>query len=445
LPLVLIGGPSFWFTQLGGTPRRRPPLPGGVDCDVAIVGAGYTGLWTAYYLKRADPGLRIVVLEREFAGYGASGRNGGWLAGAVAGMHDDATVAAIRATVDEVGRVAAAEHIDCAFHRGGALAVATGPTQLERLREHPLAHGGQWLEPAQLHERVRIAGALGAVYDPDVARIQPAALVRGLAVAVERLGVPIYEGTPATAIEPRVVRTPFGDVRAARIVRATEGYTADLPGLKRLLLPLRSTIVVTAPLPDDVWAAIGWENAETIADAALSYAYIQRTADGRIAIGGRGRPYYFRSGSDRYGEVENWAVRRLTAKLHELWPATRDVPIAQAWSGVFGALRDWTPMVAFDPATGIGWAGGWVGEGVAAANLGGRILCDLVRGESSDLTRLPMVNRPAPRKWEPEPLRLLASHGVYWVIDQADRQEAETGRASRLYDVAKLVSGREAE
>jgi glycine/D-amino acid oxidase-like deaminating enzyme len=241
------------------------------------------------------------------------------------------------------------------------------------------------------------------------------------------------------------VRTPFGDVRAARIVRATEGYTADLPGLKRLLLPLRSTIVVTAPLPDDVWAAIGWENAETIADAALSYAYIQRTADGRIAIGGRGRPYYFRSGSDRYGEVENWAVRRLTAKLHELWPATRDVPIAQAWSGVFGALRDWTPMVAFDPATGIGWAGGWVGEGVAAANLGGRILCDLVRGESSDLTRLPMVNRPAPRKWEPEPLRLLASHGVYWVIDQADRQEAETGRASRLYDLAKLVSGREAE
>jgi glycine/D-amino acid oxidase-like deaminating enzyme len=416
LPLVLIGGPSFWFTELGGTPRRRPPLPGGVDCDVAIVGAGYTGLWTAYYLKRADPGLRIVVLEREFAGYGASGRNGGWLAGAVAGMHDDATVAAIRATVDEVGRVAAAEHIDCAFHRGGALAVATGPTQLERLREHPLAHGGQWLEPAQLHERVRIAGALGAVYDPDVARIQPAALVRGLAVAVERLGVPIYEG-----------------------------YTADLPGLKRLLLPLRSTIVVTAPLPDDVWAAIGWENAETIADAALSYAYIQRTADGRIAIGGRGRPYYFRSGSDRYGEVENWAVRRLTAKLHELWPATRDVPIAQAWSGVFGALRDWTPMVAFDPATGIGWAGGWVGEGVAAANLGGRILCDLVRGESSDLTRLPMVNRPAPRKWEPEPLRLLASHGVYWVIDQADRQEAETGRASRLYDLAKLVSGREAE
>jgi glycine/D-amino acid oxidase-like deaminating enzyme len=443
--VVLIGGPSFWFTQLGGTPARRPALPGSLDCDVAIVGAGYTGLWTAYYLKRADPGLRVVVLEREFAGYGASGRNGGWLAGAVSGMHDDATVAAIRATVDEVGRVVAAEGIDCAFHKGGALAVATGPTQLERLRQHPLAHGGQWLEPAELGERVRIAGALGAVFDPDTARIQPAALVRGLADAVERLGVPIYEGTAATAIEPRVVRTAHGDVRAERIVRATEGYTADLPGLKRLIIPLRSTIAITEPLPDDVWATIGWEGAETIADAALSYAYIQRTADGRIAIGGRGRPYYWDSGSDRYGEVENWAVRRLVAKLHELWPATATAAIDQAWSGVFGALRDWVPMVASDEASGIAWAGGWVGEGVAAANLGGRILRDLVRGEQSDLTRLPMVNRAAPRAWEPEPLRLVGSHGVYWLIDQADRQEQRTGRPSRLYDVAKLISGREAE
>ncbi len=170
----------------------------------------------------------MVVLEREFAGYGASGRNGGWVAGAVSGVHDDATVAAITATVDEVGRAAAAEGIECAFHKGGALAVATGPTQLERLRDHPLAHG-EWLEPDALRERVRIAGALGAVFDPNVARVQPAALVRGLADAVERLGVPIYEGTAVTAIEPRVARTAQGEVRAPWIVRATEGYTPACP------------------------------------------------------------------------------------------------------------------------------------------------------------------------------------------------------------------------
>ena len=385
-----------------------------------------------------------MVLEREFAGYGASGRNGGWVAGAVSGAHDDATVAAITATVDEVGRAAAAEGIECAFHKGGALAVATGPTQLERLRDHPLAHG-EWLEPDALAERVRIAGALGAVFDPNVARIQPAALVRGLAEAVERLGVTIYEGTAVTAIEPRVARTAQGDVRAAWVVRATEGYTPSLPGLARQIIPLRSTIVVTEPLPAAIWEEIGWQNAETIADAALSYAYIQRTADDRIAIGGRGRPYYWRSGFDRYGEVENWAVRRLTEKLHDLWPATRDLAIVHAWSGVFGAQRDWMPTVAADPATGLAWAGGWVGEGVAAANLGGRILTDLIRGEQTDLTALPWVNRPDPRRWEPEPLRFVGTHGVYWLIDQADRREGRTGAKARLYDLAKLVSGRESE
>ena len=441
---MLIGGPSFWFGELGGTPRRRPSLPGPLDCDVAIVGAGYTGLWTAYYLKRADPGLRVVVLEREFAGYGASGRNGGWVAGAVAGVHDDATVAAITETADEVGRVCAAEQIECAFHKGGALAVATGPTQLERLRDHPLAQG-EWLEPPALAERVRIAGALGAVFDPNVARVQPAALVRGLADAAERLGVEIYESTAVTAIDGRRARTDHGDVRATWIVRATEGYTPGLPGLGRQIIPLRSTIIVTDPLPQAAWDEIGWANAETIADAALSYAYVQRTADGRIAIGGRGRPYYWRSGYDRYGEVENWAVRRLTEKLHALWPAVRDVPIAHAWSGVFGAQRDWMPSVAADPATGLAWAGGWVGEGVAAANLGGRILADLIRGERSDITALPWVNRPEPRKWEPEPLRFLGTHGVYWLVDAADRIEVRTGRKARLYDLAKVISGRESE
>jgi glycine/D-amino acid oxidase-like deaminating enzyme len=441
---VLIGGPSFWFGELGGTPSLRPSLPGPLDCDVAIVGAGYTGLWTAYYLKRADPGLRVVVLEREFAGYGASGRNGGWVAGAVAGAHDDATVEAITATVDEIGRVCDAEGIECAFHKGGALAVATGPTQVERLRDHPLAHG-VWLEPAELAARVRIAGALGAVFDPNVARVQPAQLVRGLADAVERLGVPIYEGTAVTAIDPRRARTAQGDVRATWVVRATEGYTPDLPGHARQLIPLRSTIIVTDPLPEAVWDEIGWQNAETIADAALSYAYIQRTADGRIAIGGRGRPYYWRSGHDRFGEVENWAVRRLTEKLHTLWPATRGVQIAHAWSGVFGAQRDWTATVAADPSTGLAWAGGWVGEGVAAANFGGRILTDLLRGERTDITRLPWVNRPDPRLWEPEPLRFIGTHGVYWLIDRADRREERTGSRARLYDLAKLVSGRESE
>jgi glycine/D-amino acid oxidase-like deaminating enzyme len=443
--VVLIGGPSFWFHELGGLPPRRPALAGPLTCDVAIVGAGYTGLWTAYYLKRAQPDLHVVVLEREVAGYGASGRNGGWVAGEVSIFHDDATTAAIRATVDEIGEVVAAERIACAFHKGGALAVATSELQLGRLRDHPLARGAAFLDAEALAERVRIAGATGAVFDPHVARVQPAALARGLADAVERLGVPIYEGTDVTRIDPGAAQTIAGTVRARWIVRATEGYTPSLPGLGRTLIPLRSTIIVTEPLPDHAWAEVGWDGAETIADAALSYAYVQRTADGRIAIGGRGRPYYWRSGHDAHGEVEAWAVRRLTGKLHELWPAARGVRIAHAWSGVFAAQRDWAPTVAADPSTGLAWAGGWVGEGVAAANLGGRILCDLIGGVPSDLTALPMVNRRQPRRWEPEPLRMIGTHLVYDLVDRADAAEQRTGRASRLYPIAKLISGREAE
>ncbi len=442
---MLVGGPSFWFHELGGLPPRRPALTGSLASDVAIVGAGYGGLWAAYYLKRARPDLHVVVLEREVAGYGASGRNGGWVAGEVSVFHDDATTSAIRETVDEIGRVVTTEGIDCAFHKGGALAVATNDLQLGRLRAHPLARGAAFVERGALDARVRIAGARGAVFDPHVARVQPAALARGLADAVERLGVVIYEGTDVTRIDAGELQTAAGSVTARWIVRATEGYTPSLPGLARTLIPLRSTIVVTEPLPAHVWAEIGWDDAELIADAALSYAYIQRTADGRIAIGGRGRPYYWRSGHDQHGEVEAWAVRRLVEKLHALWPATRGVPIAHAWSGVFAAQRDWAPTVAADPSTGLAWSGGWVGEGVAATNLAGRILRDLIVGERSELTALPMVNRAQPRSWEPEPLRMIGTHLVYGLVDRADRNEEHTGRASRLYPIAKLISGREAE
>jgi glycine/D-amino acid oxidase-like deaminating enzyme len=234
-------------------------------------------------------------------------------------------------------------------------------------------------------------------------------------------------------------------VRADWIVRTTEGYTPALPGLRRRLIPLRSTMIATEPLPDAVWEAIGWDGSELVATSALSYIYAQRTADGRIAIGGRGRPYLWRSGHDRFGEVEPWAVRRLTATLHELWPATREVPIAHAWSGVFGAQRDWAATVAADQATGLAWAGGWVGEGVAGANLGGRILADLLRGQRSELTALPLVNRREPRDWEPEPFRMVGSHLVYDLIGRADAAEARSGRPSPLYRLARAISGREHE
>ncbi len=455
-----VGDLSFWWADLGGPPPRRPPLPGPLEADVAIVGAGYTGLWTAWHLKAADPSLHVVVLEREAAGFGASGRNGGWLSGRLAGKRDAwaathgraAVIEAQRemfSTVDEVARWCADEGVDCDLVKGGTLDVATSIPALRRL-QHELAAEREWgfgdddvagLAPRELADRIRVRGARGALFTPHCARLHPAKLVRGLAAAVERAGVPIHEGTPVTAIGPRVASTPHGDVRARWIVRATEGYTPGIAGLKRAVVPMNSAMVVTEPLGEDRWAAIGWKGAETLLDAQHAYCYLQRTADGRIAIGGRGVPYRFGSRTDRTGEIADQTVDELHGRLGRLFEGLDGVRLDHGWAGVLGVPRDWAPSVGADPATGIAHAGGYVGDGVSTANLAGRTLRDLILGRDTPLTRLPWVGHRA-RSWEPEPLRWLGIHGVYALYRRADRDEERTQRPSAFAALADRVAGR---
>jgi len=440
--------PSWWWAQLGGLPEPRPPLEGDREADVCIVGAGYTGLWTALELRRADPSLDVVVLEREVAGFGASGRNGGWVLGevsigsrmrAAAGNGAvDALDRAAQQTVDEVSDACAREAIACDFFKGGSLTVAQTAPQLARLRT---AARGEMLDAEQAAARVRIGGMRGARFTPNCARVQPAKLARGLAAAAERRGATIHERTPALALEPHAVRTPHGTVRARWVIRATEGYTAALPGLKRTLLPLWSSMIVTEPIDAATWEEIGWANRETIDDAAHVYCYLQRTADDRIAIGGRGRPYLFGSATDRDNGVPDATVRHLRARLTRLFPSLRDTPIAHAWAGVFGVSRDWAAAVHCDRQSGMCWAGGYAGEGVAAANLAARTLRDLVLGHDTELTHLPWVAHRA-RDWEPEPLRWLAVQAVYGGLRAADAIEDRTGRPSRLALAAAALSGR---
>jgi glycine/D-amino acid oxidase-like deaminating enzyme len=440
--------PSWWWADLGGLPAPRPALDADREADVCVVGAGYTGLWTAYELLRADPSLEVVVMEREVAGFGASGRNGGWVLGAVStgsrqrDAAGEAAVAALeraaRETVDEVGAACAREGIDCDFVKGGSLTVAQTAPQLARLRE---ASRGELLELDDAAARVRVAGLRGARFTPHCARVQPAKLVRGLAAAIERHGATIHERTAALNIAPGSVRTAHGTVRARWIVRATEGYTAGLPGLQRALLPLSSSMIATEPLDADTWAQIGWEGCETLDDAAHAYIYAQRTADGRIAIGGRGRPYRFGSGTDRAGEIPAATVRQLRARLVRLFPVLHDVRLDGAWTGVFGVARDWAAAVHCDRDSGLCWAGGYAGEGVAAANLAARTLRDLILGRDTELARLPWVGHHA-RGWEPEPLRWLAVQAVYGAFRAADAVEDRTGRPSRLATAAGALAGR---
>lgn len=438
------GGVSFWWQQVGlPTPTDR--LTGDVTCDVAVVGGGLTGLWTAYYLHEADPTLDIRVIEAQFAGFGASGRNGGWLSSELAGSArayaevsgEDGVErlrTALRRTVDEVIGVAAREGIEADIVRSGVLSVARSEAQARRL-------AGE-LTAEQVADRIRVAGAVSGHFDPDCARVHPAKLVSGVARVVRERGVRIHEDTRALTLEPGAVVTEHGTVRAPVVLRCLEGFTAGLSGHRRDWLPMNSAIVATEPLTGRQWSEIGWSGEELLGDEAHAYCYAQRTADGRIALGGRGIPYRFGSRTDVDGRTQDWTVDSLRSTLASLFPSLAGVGIDHAWCGVLGVPRDWSASVSFDPATGLGHAGGYVGSGLTATHLAGRTLRDLVLGHDTGLTRLPWTNHRV-RRWEPEPLRWVGVHTLYRLYRAADRREdGGLGRTSRIARAANRVAGR---
>lgn len=443
------GSLSLWLDSLRDELVPRSPLPGSKSVDIAIVGAGYTGLWTAYYLLSAAPDMRIALVEKEIAGFGASGRNGGWCSALfaasrhkIAKRYGRAAAIAMQSamfdTVDEVGKVCSVEGIDAHFHKGGTLTLATSTAQVERVRsavEDDKAWGftdedSRWLDASDLRDRVTVAGALGAHFTPHCARIHPARLARGLARVVSDKGVSIYEGTTALDVRAGRVVTTHGDVTADIVVRATEGYTHTLRSRRRDLLPLYSLMIATEPLPAAVWDEIGCSNYETIDDGRHLLIYAQRTADDRIAIGGRGAPYHYGSSTDASNDRDRNVFDAIRAVLGRLFPAARDAAVTHEWGGALGVPRDWFTSVGFDRSTGLAWAGGYVGDGVATTNLAGRTLADLITGRDTSLVRLPWVNHRS-RRWEPEPLRWIEVNLGLRAMAYADRLEERTGRATK--------------
>ncbi|WP_203336702.1 NAD(P)/FAD-dependent oxidoreductase [Nocardioides limicola] len=439
---------SLWADQLGPDQidvPPRAPLTGDADYDVAIVGGGLTGLWTAYYLA---PHARVVVLEAEHVGFGASGRNGGWCSAlfpasleslaALGGSSRTAALAqhqAMVASVAEVGRAAEAEGIDCDFAAGGTVVLARSAAQLERARDE-VAHARSWgldqptlLDADQATARLAATRVIGGTFTPDCAALQPMRLVAGLARACERRGVVIHEHSPVRRIEPGLVQTDGGTVRAGSVIRATEGYTAQLPDTRREVAPVYSLVIATEPLPDQLWEQIGLRQRETFSEHRHLIVYGQRTADGRLVFGGRGAPYHAGSRIRPEFDHEPRVFARLRETLVDLLPVLAGTRITHAWGGALGIPRDWCASVGLDPATGLGWAGGYVGDGVSTTNLAGRTLRDLVLGESTALTGLPWVNHRSPR-WEPEPLRWLGINAGLRAMTLADVEERVTRRSS---------------
>jgi glycine/D-amino acid oxidase-like deaminating enzyme len=428
---------SFWLDTCGEPLTPRPQLPGDRDVDVAIVGAGYTGLWTAYSLSVLDPTLRIAVVEREVAGYGASGRNGGWCSALFPVPAPPAMRRALVASVDEVGAWCRREGVDAHYVKGGSLQLARTAEQAERLRGRPYT---EWLSADAVTTRVRATGVLGATYDADCAALHPARLVRGLARVVERRGVALYEQTTATRIAGRTVDTTCGRVRADVVVRATEGWTATLPGLHRALAPVYSLVIATEPLPPSLWDEIGWAARETIADGRRLLIYAQRSADDRIVFGGRGAPYHFGSRVRASYDGEQHVFTALRAALIDLWPAVADVRITHTWGGPIGVPRDFHPSVGLDRDLGVAWAGGYVGDGVAASNLAGRTLADLILERDTELTTLPWVGHRS-RRWEPEPIRWMGINTGRLLAASVDHAELAGHAAPLRSRVLRSVTG----
>ena len=476
---------SLWLDRYPGSLAPRAPLGGDEHADIAIVGAGFTGLWTAYYLQRADPSARIVLLEREIAGFGASGRNGGWCSAlfptswpriaseqarseAAASRRsrsgDERSGAraiqdspgglraawalrdAMRDAVREVGDVATAEGIDCDYHRGGTVTFARTAAQLARgraeVREAATCGDDdlRWLDAPAVAEIAGVPSALGATLTPHCAAIDPAKLVRGLAEVVTARGTRLYEGTAVTGIAPHRVHTPLGTVTADAVIRATEAFTPGLPGHRRDVAPVYSLIVATEPLDDRRLDAVGLADRPTFADLGHLICYGQRTADGRIVFGGRGAPYHFGSSTDAAHDRDERVFARLRRLLIDMFPALHGISFTHAWGGAVAATRDWHASVGFDPATGLGHAGGYVGDGVATSNLAGRTLADLVTGRSSAIATLPWVGHVS-RRWEPEPLRWLGVNAGLVAVRATDAIETRTGHPSRAAALLRRLTG----
>lgn len=442
---------SFWHDSVPGSLQPRPALSGDGTTDIAIIGAGYTGMWTAYYLKRANPGLDIMLLEAEIAGFGASGRNGGWCSGYFSGIDQwledpDHREAGIRLqklmfdTVSEIGRVAERESIDCHYERSGALEVAVIPAQLARLREElehvrDLGFGEddyRWLPLGEIQDTLRIDHALAGIHMRHCAAIHPSRLARGLAETLVGMGVRIFEKSPVTTLRENTLTTPGGSIRADRVIVATEGYSDSIAGRKRRLIPVHSMMVVTEPLADSQLDEINFHKRYCFGNIDRLVTYGQLTHDKRIAFGCRGTYHYgsgirvFEPGDPGFGSVSETLLR--------FFSGLEGVHFTHRWGGAMGVSRTLQPSVNYDSERRFGWAGGFFGNGVGATHLAGQTMADLVLGNETERTATPWVNPPGRnRNWEPEPLRWLGIKARAKLMQLSDRAEYGNSPMAPVY------------
>lgn len=441
---------SLWLQEALGDAPDAPVLSGAEHAQIAIVGGGFVGLWTALEIKRLEPSADVAVVEQDLCGGGASGLNGGmvlsWWAKLATftkllGEHEALRLAhASVEAIDQLGRFCDEHAIDAEFRRGGWLWTATTEAQLGAwestvdLVERHAPGIFERLSPDEVAARTGSATHLAGIYEASAAIVQPAKLVRGLRhVALER-GVRLYEGTRVTRLQrtsPVVLHTPTGRLEANRVILATNAWAAGLRELHRRIAVISSDIVATAPSPERL-SELGWTGGEGISDSQLMVHYYRPTADGRvvfgkggwgIALGGRIGPSFRR---DRHRAAD------VTADLRRIYPRLGDVPITHDWSGPIDRTEYSVPLIGhLGGRPNLLYGVGWSGNGVGPARVGARILAALATDRADQWSQSPLVDL-MPSSFPPEPIRYLGAHLVRNAVVRKERADAAGERPSRL-------------
>ena len=426
---------NLWDATLKSKSAEREPLKKTEEIDVAIIGAGFTGLWSAYHLLSNNPDLKIAIIEKERVGFGASGRNGGWVSALYpSGIGADEVIPHLVQSINEIGIFSSKYAPDANFRKGGTVTFARNKGQLKRLK-HDIG-SATFLDKSETEEKVKVDGALGSLFNTDCATIHPGRFVRALADHVEQLGARIYEKSPSLRNSDHKVTTPSGALIATTVISATEAFAKS--GRERV--PLYSLMVATEPISEKIWDQIGLNHGESFAEASHLVTYGQRTADNRLAVGGRGAPYLFGSLMRSTAENDSQVHDQLIAMVRQWFPPLANTQFTHRWGGAVSVTRDWQPFANFDKATGQAKAGGYVGDGVTLSYLAAKTLADLILEKDSELTKLPFANHTPPL-WEPEPLRWVGVNAVVKLIGLADREEVFTNRPSLIAKALSRVTG----
>ena len=429
---------SLWWDSLSQPLKIRESVTSNLNFDVAIIGAGYTGLWAAYYLKQKEPNLTIGVFDASVAGFGASGRNGGWCSALfpvgldkLAKQSNRETAIRMQKTmfetVNEVGKIIESENIDADWQKGGSYSIARDEIQLKRAKAEA-SHFKEWgfddddftfLNETESKKRINASNILGTTYTPHCASINPAKLVRQLAEVVENMGVKIFENSKVSNFSKKQVYVKNYEIKTNFVVNATEAYRSDFKKYKRASIPVYSLMIATEPLSEKIWDEIGLKNRETFADYRNVIIYGQRTKDNRFAFGGRGAPYHYGSKIDSKFDQHKKTHDDLLETLIEIFPVIKGVKVTHTWGGPLAIARDWQPHVTFEMDSNILSAGSYVGDGVGTSNLAGRTISDLILNKETDLTNLPWVQHKS-KKWEIEPFRWIGVNSTLHLAKIAD-------------------------